>query len=249
MSYKQAILVELYADFRLAPGSFGFDRFFDVVPRLRDRGFPNIESGSVNGFDVNLFDQKLAAAFTPPRVRCWSSDRTRLVQLAPDDVTMNLVTPAGTYPGWRTFREEVVAPTLGSLHATIEVSITAVALNTIDRFTVPSAGFQLGQYIRCGGPVFPESFASVTQTIDVDMGFGLIEPDGFNRQVHLHGKPVDGSYVVQVQSIFQNALADGGNALELLERLHDESDEHFEKWITDTTRNVVMKGTVDAVSV
>src|SRR5687767_2172305 len=93
VSYNRPIIVEIYTDLFLEPGTLKFARFFDLVPELQRLGFSTLESAEALQLDVNLSLGRPIGASRVQRVRCWSTDRSRLVQLAPDNITMNLVSP------------------------------------------------------------------------------------------------------------------------------------------------------------
>ena len=182
------------------------------------------------------------------RIRCWTVDRTRLVQLAHDSVAMNLVSPEGTYPGWPPFVGDVVRPTWDVLrqHAA-KARPVSLALNTLDRFAVPLST-PLGEFLNCGGPRIPSVLADTTQAFDYDIGRGLLKADQKNRQLHISGRPHMDAYVINIHGVFHETIAGGGDVLAKLEQLHDDANEVFESLLTDRTRNEVMKGTAHAVT-
>src|SRR5437867_11131756 len=94
--YKKPVLIEIFAECVLTPGTLPVPRFFDTVPTLKARGFTDIEM---------IGNVQMTANEGPsmqPRIRCWSADRRRLIQIAEDLVIVNLI---GDYPGWRPFIE------------------------------------------------------------------------------------------------------------------------------------------------
>ena len=247
MSYKRPVIVEIYADLYLEAGTLPFGRFFEVVPQLQKNGFPVVEAADVSMVEGTSPSGQVGATH---RVRCWSEDRSRLVQLAPDNVAMNLVSPDGTYPGWDAFISSVTSPTLQSLAVSLgSWNPQSVGLHVLDRVTVSySPAFSLGTYLNCGGPRIPSILGDTAVAFDYDIGRGLLQIDGKNRQIHMSGRVNRDVYLIEMHSVLHDRVADRGDLGATLDRLHDESVEWFESLITDTMRNDVMQGEVHASS-
>ncbi len=249
VSYQRPIIIEIYAELFFEPGSFSFAQMLEVVPPLQRRGFSVVEYADIAEPNIEDVDDPEIRPSHVPRIRCWTEDKTRLVQLAPENVTMNLVSPEGTYPGWEPFVAEVIRPTCEVLrqHASRARPIS-LALNTLDRFAIPK-GLPLGEFLNCGGPRIPSILADTTQAFDYDIGRGLLHADRKNRQVHISGRQTQTAYVVNVHAVFHETVAGDSDVLRKLEQLHDDANEVFESLITDRTRNEVMEGNVHATSV
>lgn len=247
MSYKRPILTEIYASLYLQPGTLPSAQIANVVPVLQRQGFSEIESAM---FDVEVNSSAGEVVRSKHNVtRCWSQDHTRLVQLAIDHVVMNLVTPDGKYPGWDTFLNTVVEPTMSSLTESLPTwRPESLALNTIDRASIALSGFRLGDYLNCGGPRIPAILADTSVAFDYDIGRGLLQVDGRNRQLHISGRIVDGSYDLHTVAVLHDRIESDRDIRPTLERLHDESNSWFESMINDRLRNEVMGGEVNASS-
>jgi uncharacterized protein (TIGR04255 family) len=246
VSYQRPILIEIYAELFFEPGSFTFAQMLEVVPPLQRRGFSIVESADIDEPDI-IEDPELRPAHIP-RIRCWTEDKTRLVQLAPDNVAMNLVSPEGTYPGWEPFVAEIVRPTGDILRQyASRARPVSLALNTLDRFTIPP-GLCLGEFLNCGGPRIPAILADTMQAFDYDIGRGLLQSDQKNRQLHISGRSTAVAYVINIYGVFHETIPDGGDILRKLEQLHDDANGVFESLITDRTRNEVMEGNVHAAT-
>lgn len=247
MSYQRPILIEIYAELFFEPGSLSFAQMLEIVQPLHRRGFTTIESGEATEAGADRMDGAEAAARMPV-IRSWTEDRARLVQLAPDKIAMNLMSPEGSYPGWNLFVSGVMQPTIDVVRQVAPRARPAsVALNTLDRFTIPP-GVAVGEFLNCGGPRIPSILADTTQPFDYDVGRGLLQTDGRNRQLHLSGHPTEGAYLITILAVFHEKLGDGEDVLQKLERLHNDSNESFESLITDRTRSEVMKGLMHAVT-
>lgn len=248
MSYQRPIIIEIYAELFFEPGTFSFAQMLEVVPPLQRRGFSIVESADVAETNIDGPDDPEFRAAHVPRIRCWTEDKTRLVQLAPDSVAMNLVSPEGTYPGWEPFVSEVVRPSCDILRQVASrARPMSLALNTLDRFAI-SRGTPLGEFLNCGGPRIPVILADTTQAFDYDIGRGLLQSDRRNRQLHISGRPGTSAYLINIHGVFHETLSEGEEILRKLEQLHDDANEVFESLITDRTRNEVMKGTVHAAT-
>lgn len=240
MSYQRPIITEIYAELFFQTGTFSFAQMLEVVPPLQHRGFSVVESA-----DIAETEGTATSELRPPhvpRIRCWTEDKTRLVQLSPESIAMNLVSLEGTYPGWDLFVSEVVRPVSAIFQqAAPKARPVSLALNTLDRLPIPPE-LPLGDFLNCGGPRIPAILADTTQAFDYDIGRGLLQRDGKNRQLHISGRPGPAAFVVDIHAVFHETIADGEDILQQLERLHDDANEVFESIITERTRNEVMKG-------
>lgn len=237
MSYNRPIITEIYADLYLQPGTLSMARLFDLVPQLLKVGFPIVEPG----------DAEIEGSRIQP-VRCWSEDRQRLVQLVPDNIVMNLVSPDGTYPGWDMFIRSVIQPALRAVSAVASPWFPqSISLNTLDRAVVaPLSSFRLGDYLNCGGPRIPEVLADTSVAFDYDVGRGAFQVDARNRQLHINGRPLRDTYAIGMHCVFHERISSESEIVPTLQELHEESNRSFESLVTDQMRNKVMKGTVHA---
>jgi uncharacterized protein (TIGR04255 family) len=242
VSFDKPALVEIFVEIHLEPGSFPPPQFFDVVPKIKGLGFADVEMGSVDRVAVNEAASPESAGElllqTAPRIRCWSGDRHRLVQLWPDTIAVNLV---GKYPGWddysRLFNDVCDAVRTVTGHLPIEM----LALHTIDQIDVPLAGFTVGKYLQCGGKRIPSWYADTAQAFDITLGKGLLKTDGFNRVLKIAGRAADETFTIRILSVFQDTIK-AKSIEQSLSDLHDESNESFYSLITPTTANQVLGG-------
>lgn len=234
VGYKQPILIEIFAELHLAEASLAPAQYFDIVPLLREVGLPEVELGQVEALAVNPGPGLPALArLTAPRVRCWSPERTKLVQLSPDMVVINQV---GKYLGWPAFEElfgtvrDILQRRLGHLQP------ASISLNTIDSMSPPRDGFTLGKYLNCGGEFVPRWYHDTSVTADITLGRGLLRDDGSNRQIRIAVRVDDTQAQVQMNCVFHDALAEQESVDAKLARLHEESTRTFEGTITEATR-------------
>jgi uncharacterized protein (TIGR04255 family) len=230
----------MYIEVYFEPGSFAPPRFFDLVPKLKDIGFADVEFGNVGRVRIDPLEGSLEGG-TIPRIRCWSVDRKRLVQLSPDTVFVNLVNIVGEYPGWDEFHSlfcsvnEAVQSTVG------RPRIDTLSLNTIDELRVPLSNFVVGKYLDCGGKRIPAWYADTKEAFDIILRKGVLKTDGFNRLLNVAGRPSTDVFLLRILSEFHNVRGET-RVEELLSTLHEESNESFESLLTKTTRDEVMGG-------
>lgn len=232
MSYRKPILTEIFAELYLEPKTLDPSGFFDVVPALKQIGLTHVELGDLAtsvGAAQMLIDTRT------PRVRCWSEDRQRLVQLGPDLVVINQV---GKYLGWEAFRSLFVG-TKAVLQAQSVLRVRRLALNTLDQARFPAAGFVLGAYVHCGGPLISPWFRDTSVPLDIIYGKGDVNTDASNRQLQLSVHRDGSEMVLRVLSAFNDRVDQPGDLEAKLERLHDESNESFENLITDRVRDLM----------
>lgn len=237
MAYVKPVLIETYAEIHLDSGTLTEARIFDVVPRLKSMGFAEIEL--VNAGVTLDIKQGVPAPRERQRVRCWRSDKTQLVQVGEDIVVVNLT---GQYPGWDAF-VSLFSEALKALTDSISnLAIRSVNLGAIDRFTVAREGFVLSDYLAAGGAVIPQWYRGCTESIDIDLGRGLLEKDGHNRQVHVDVRAAADPVTVVMRTQFHDRVNDEADLLRLLSKLHDEANRTFESMITMRLRTEVMGG-------
>ncbi len=238
MGYRRPLLIEIYSEVHLAPGFMTQERFFDLVPKLKDLGLGSIELTQMSAI-VPMQSQGQAVQLAPvviPRVKCWSNDRKKLIQLSPDIIILNHV---GDYLGWSNFQQffdascKVAANVLGSL------PVVALSLNTIDKLTAPSKDFAFDHYFNCRGAIIPEWFSGVRALCDLSIGKGFFPNDKFNRQVQIQVRNSGDNTTVQILSIFLDGLSGNENIADVMQRLHAESNASFEKLVTDKTRAIM----------
>lgn len=239
LSYSKPTLVETFAEIHLAPETLTEARFFEVVPKLKDAGFTEIEFATVG---VSL-EVKPGRSVPVPRdrqrVRCWKPGKTQLVQVGEDLLVVNLT---GEYPGWDGFvalfneAYEALEAGLG------QVEVQSLNLLTIDLFRVSKERFSISKYLNTNGEAIPKWFADCRESVDMNLGRGLLQVDGHNRQVHVNVQAATDPVSVRFQAQFHERVEAGSDLMGVLERLHGESNMTFESLITDRVRKDIMGG-------
>ncbi len=243
MAYKKPILIEIFCELALGPGKFDETKFFDLVPRLKKNGLDQIEFAKQQQLFLTAVPV-LPAELLPeqgalPRVRCWSRDRKRLVQLAGDLIVINQV---GDYLGWDAFRA-LFDQTLDAYRESIGTpSVVALSLNTIDRMRVPEKEFSVGRYLNCGSEKVPSWFADARESCDIVLGRGVLAEDRFNRQLQIRVRRTKEAFQIDINSVFHDAIDATTPISKRLDQLHEESSSSFRNLITPTTENEVMGG-------
>lgn len=237
VAYKKPTLSETFAELHLAAGTLTEARFFDVVPRLRELGFSEVEFTTV-GLSLDI-RQGRPFPREKQRVRCWKPDKKELVQVGEDLVVVNLM---GDYPGWdafmRLFDQSVTALKAGLGQTTVQ----SLNLITTDNFEIPAPNFSVSDYLAVGGKVVPNWYTNTSQSLDLNMGRGLLEPDGKNRQIQIHVHAANDPVRIILVAQFHDRLTREDELNTVLSRLHEESNATFESLITDRVRTEVMQG-------
>ena len=231
MGYKEPILVEIFLELHLPEGRLTPASFFDLVPALKEE-FPEVEIQQVENIALYPAVGEVTRTATP-RVRCWSKERTRLVQLSPDLVVVNQV---GQYLGWKAFEDHFGSVKAVLDHAMGRVDVTSISLNTLDSMVTPREGFAVGTYLNCGGNVVPGWYRDATSSCDITLGRGVLRDDGFNRQIRIAIRVDATQAQIKMNAVFHDKLGPGVSIDQNLDRLHKESNRTFEDIITATTR-------------
>ncbi len=212
--------------------------FFDVVPKLKELGFTEVEFAT-GGLKLDLTPGRPGMPRETQRIRSWRPGRRELAQVAEDLFVVNLT---GDYPGWGGFTR-LFNECLGALRAGLgALHVQSLNLITIDRFQVPKEGFQVSEYLDVGGRVIPKWYADCRESFDLNIGRGLLEVDGRNRQVQVSVRAAADPVTVAFQAGFHDAVREGSDLQAMLEDLHREAYDTFESLITDRVRNEIMGG-------
>jgi hypothetical protein len=242
-SYKNPILIEVYAELSLEHGQLNPQHFFSIGPRLASLGLTQVDfqtvtqSVSVRAPASGPPEMKLDEV---PRVRCWHPDRTKLVQFSPDLIVVNLLRP---YTGWQTF-EGLFRATMLQFEQVLGGALRGQTLSflTTDQMRVAREGFSIGRYLNTGGLIVPAWYRDVAVAADLSLGYGQVEVDGHNRSLSIHVRPSPADVAIEIKAAFRQHLRGRSGIANELNELHEQSNETFEALVTDTTRNVVMGG-------
>ncbi len=236
ISYKKPIITEILAEVHLTRGSLPPEKFFSLVPLIQKNGQSLVEFNNSN--HITIAENGQAQQQIAPRVKCWSPDKKKLIQLGPDLIIVNLV---GEYPGWTTFKS-LFDEVLVALNSITTATYSHLSLITIDRFEVPKTGFTIDKYVNCNGSRVPQWYKGSNCAADIILGHGSLQTDKVNMQFNLRISHKQTTMEILTQSTFQKLLSAGEQVGDLLNSLHEESNESFESWITDKTRNEIMGG-------
>jgi len=236
MRYKNPLITELFVELHLKAGTFDADKILALAHQLRNDQFQVIEFTNSQRIVSNEVTFE-------PRIRCWTSDKKRLIQLSTDLLIVNCV---GKYLGWDDFRSHFEKCVEWFESSTGSLDINTVSLNVIDRTeAIERNGFRLGDYLICGGGNFvPPAYGEISSAADISLGLGLINVDGYNRVIKIAVRPSDKNVLLQIHTVIHRALQISLPLSKLVEKLHDEANECFEQLITKKTRDEVMGGEV-----
>jgi uncharacterized protein (TIGR04255 family) len=238
VDYEKPILVEIYTETYIKSGQLPSERFFDIVPALRELGLSKVEFGHVDALSVQPAERIISQS-RAPRVRCWDKENHKLVQVGQDLLVINVV---GTYPGWEEYVDFFERVQATARRAIPGLEAQSLALHAIDRFDVDKAGYKLADYLAPTGRIIPEWYLESQEAIDIDMGRGLLHSDGYNRVVNVKVRPGKKRVKIELRSTFHENVSEDHYLGKVLESLHRRSISTFEAMITDRTRNEIMGG-------
>lgn len=237
VAYRKPTLVETHAELHLVGETLSEARFFDVVPELKKLGFTDIELTTV-GFSLDI-RQGRPSSRDNQRVLCWKPGRKELVQVGEDVLVANLT---GDYPGWDAFVRLFAEAREALVRGLGQINAISLNLGAVDQFDVERAGFGISDYLDVGGSIVPKWYAGCGESLDLDMGRGMLDQDGHNRQVHVNVRAGSDPVRVSFRTQFHDRVQPGVDLGVLLSRLHEESNATFEAMITDRIRNGIMGG-------
>lgn len=239
MGYKNPILAEIYVELNLSGEGLG-SAFVEMVGLLKKHDLTAVELAPIKQLSINALNPSdpTITHENLPRVRVWNSQKTKLVQLSKQQIVINLV---GLYPGWATFKQ-LFDNVLNELRQQNAIAIESMLLATIDKATVPSQNFQISDYLNTAGGIIPSYFNGSKEPADIILGKGVAKLNGRNRQFQVSWVPRGPHFEIAIQAKLQNMLNPADQVGVVLETLHDEAVNDFEKMITDKMRNDVMKG-------
>jgi len=231
MGYKKPLLIELLAELDLDAALPG-DAVFDLAADLRRNGYPRIDLGPTLAMPPGLPGAVVAMpGALQTRLRCWSADDKKLVQVSPTQIVVNQI---GDYLGWSDFKE-MFGGVIGAAQKVGPLAASALSLQAIDQLAIDGPGFKLGSYFACKGTWIPQWYEDCAEACDISLGRGHVHEGGKNRQLALRLRPSPTGFVVKLNTIFKDKLRNSP-PVEVLESLHKEATDLFEAVITDATR-------------
>lgn len=238
MAYRNPTLIEIIAETFLAPTTVSGSSTIAIANELSKIGLTQHEM--IQHVATGPVGSKRTPEFVP-RLRCWDSDKLRLVQISPGEFHVNLL---GEYPGWDSF-VRLAADAQKALVAAVgpDPMIETVNLIMIDKFNVPAHGFSVGRFLNVDGGVVPRWFKDVSAACDITLGQGSHSNDGYNKQVKIGVRPNDKDEKVEINMQFTSGLSSTGmDVVATLESLHQDAVTCFESVITDVVRETVLGG-------
>jgi uncharacterized protein (TIGR04255 family) len=242
ISYKKPILIEQFVELYLAKRSLSQDSILSFIPHLKSQGFDIIEMGVVEGITINIVPEKkeeITRLPSSPRIRCWNSQRNKLVQLFEDRIAVHQV---GEYLGYTDFKNLLSSIIKLATETLTNFKVESVAFQTIDQYKTNFDSFLVSKFFNCSGEIIPKWYESSKESFDITLGRGLINStDGQNRQIYLSARDDAAFKLISMRCVCHSQLLQK-SVLICVDELHDESCNLFEKIITDTVRNEVMRG-------
>jgi uncharacterized protein (TIGR04255 family) len=243
--YAEPPLQEALCEFRFR-GDTSWD--WTVPGMLWERigsEFPRKESKTVLPKELlEAGDLPLELRQATVRAQFFSESGSRLVQVGPDLLTVNVLPP---YPGWIEFRPLILRVLETYREIAAPAQVERIGLRYINRVTVPSAEIELSDYFRAAigtpsagvgrlaGFLSVADFQHEGDAARLRYQFGSVEPGGPGESAYL----VDLDAFVAADGVPDWPLLSGA-----LDRLHEIVEQAFEGTFTDRTREEIFKEAV-----
>lgn len=228
MSYKKAILDELYVEFTF-DGNISID-VFKYIEELRSIGFANIEFPDQITSEVGIaIGQNLGF------IKCWNESKSKLFQLSSKKIVINAV---GNYAGWddfQNFYEQSLQ--LFKKFETIN-KISSVSFNTIDRLQINDVT-QFSRFFACDGVYIPKWFEEVNYPFDIRLGMGIPGKDPYNKQILITGRIQPANFLIELEIKLSYEVSETMALVGLINKLYSESKKLFESVITQNLRELM----------
>lgn len=238
MLYTEPSIIEALCEFVFAPGEpwdftvFGrFDGFLQGRLPNRDQ----IEVMAINVRNLGAgFEQ---AMVREPRVRFFSSDRTRLAQVGTNLLSANVLPP---YPHWPQFKAFILECMKAYVEAAKPARIERMTLRYIDRLSPPAGGmFRLGDWIEAGSTYVPrfldDSSTTATSRVQKSVSDG-VEVVSVVLQPDDQGNP---TVMLDTELVVHDVSLDPDVVGARLDLLHKRVIDVFETCISDKTRSLL----------
>lgn len=175
-----------------------------------------------------------------PRMRFYSEDGTRLVQVGERLLVINVLKP---YPHWDMFKQ-IVFDALAKWNDAVDEPqhLQLITLRYIDRFEQSADGFRLGEWINCGDEYFPKALGRQTGRATCQIQHEGSGDDRFSIGLKLWPTDDGARREVTLETEFLTAHVESPtrSALEpQLERMHAKIIDAFESSITDRMREMM----------
>ncbi len=235
MRYAEPSIIEALCEFVFAPSEQWdltvFGRFdANLQGRLPHRDQIEVMALNVRNLGAGI-EQAMARE---PRVRFFSSDRTRLAQVGTNLLSANVLPP---YPHWPEFRSFILECLRAYIEAARPSKIDRMTLRYIDRLSPDGQGdFRLGDWVEAGSTYVPrflvDSSTTATSRVQKSVGGGT-EVVSVVLQADDEGRPF---VVLDTELVTNDVSLDPEVVGERLDVLHRRVTEVFEACITDKTR-------------
>lgn len=242
VDYRKPSLIEILADVRLrSPSSSDRDAFLAAARWEQEEPGADI---SLDSRFSQVPDNESSEVVEPQqwvRVTRSTASLKRIAQFSRRGYVANL---AGEYPGFAQFMKHARSVQRAVEENYPSSSAASLKLQLIDRFVAPTQGFSLATFFTRENSWIPYNLMSVSQDCDATWGSGFLAKHGQNRSGRLRVRYDEDTLLVTVtlDMVFQTTLSSGQSFDVVVDDLHREAVDAFERTITDEYRLTVMGG-------
>jgi len=191
MPYVKPMLTELVVEFHLLPGVIGERQMLEIARLAAAAGFPEpqfLAAPDVLEAGVQTIGAGIVSArrFTS-RIRCYSPDRSRMIQYSPGIFAVNAI---GSYKS----REDVISFVRGASRVLSDAvsdawqsQCTKVTVIAINRADIHSRDWTFGKFFRVPSEFFPDALAGKSGPLNIAVNTelaGVFEEVGLSCAVN-----------------------------------------------------------------
>jgi uncharacterized protein (TIGR04255 family) len=247
--YENPPLVEALCEFRFLgeqawdwtiPGIV-YERIKAEYPEKRQEGVLEVPVRPTT--DAMLVGVKTGVS----KMQFFRADKSALVQVGPDLLAVNSIPqgPALPYPGWETFKPEVLKHLQSYREVANPKCLTRVGVRYINRLAVPTGEkFSLERYFRAL-PNLPAGLPQVLSTILINFEVPFDDPPGMLRFIFGSGnsdQPDVANFLLDMEMYVAGAQVPSLETVDQwLEKAHDRVEAAFDASFTDETHRDIFK--------
>ena len=235
MRYTNPSIIEALCEFQFNGESDWDPTAYGLFYAEIKHDFPNSERRDVLAATSSQTPAGVEHQFSPqPRMWFGTAEKNRIVQLGERLLAVNALKP---YPGWDRLRELVL--TAGeAYHAVVPgATVARTSVRYVDRLEFPSAGFRLGDWIKCDGEYFSRQLADCTSMAYSRIAQPIGDQEHFLLSLTLEPAASGSiSLTLDTELFCERPFPSVKATTDLLNLFHTKIVSAFEACITDKTR-------------